>query len=194
MFCHKCGNKVEDGSLFCDNCGAPLIENPATIEPPKAQFEQPKAQFVQTSVPEFQYFNNKRTGIYNYIAALLMLFIILAILFNVGGSKFGFNIMLLIGTFDHPLCKCLLGSMCCIFVFGLFGIIKFLIGGHAPVCTFIVVLSSAFLLLFNLILLKGIHFAPQYIAASIALILGIIDMVLSHLIKRDQFLENYAND
>lgn len=30
MYCFKCGNKIEDGSIFCENCGTKMVENVKT--------------------------------------------------------------------------------------------------------------------------------------------------------------------
>ncbi len=44
MFCEKCGRPIDDGSAFCNNCGAPVQAQPAQEQPVQ---EQP----VQTQAP-----------------------------------------------------------------------------------------------------------------------------------------------
>jgi hypothetical protein len=36
MFCGRCGNTLEDGMAFCDNCGAPTGGSPGSATPPPA--------------------------------------------------------------------------------------------------------------------------------------------------------------
>ncbi len=46
MFCSKCGNKVEDGAKFCNNCGANLAEDMEVSSAENASFIQSEVQAV----------------------------------------------------------------------------------------------------------------------------------------------------
>lgn len=57
-FCFNCGNPIEEGSVFCDNCGARL-DSPASVQPEQTRtqsysdaYNQPPQQSQQPQQPQ----------------------------------------------------------------------------------------------------------------------------------------------
>ena len=52
MFCTNCGERLEDGMLFCPNCGTKIIWEEPKAEEPKA--EEPKAEEPKAEEPKVE--------------------------------------------------------------------------------------------------------------------------------------------
>ena len=46
MFCSQCGNQLEEGSKFCNVCGAPVFEEGVSLEAPTTKKRTPKTLFL----------------------------------------------------------------------------------------------------------------------------------------------------
>lgn len=57
-YCHQCGSKVEDGSVFCTNCGVKLIED--------LQEEEIQSNENQNFVPKDTFFNSQKEAYRSY--------------------------------------------------------------------------------------------------------------------------------
>lgn len=57
-YCHQCGSKVEDGSVFCTNCGVKLIED--------LQEEEMQSHENQNFVPKDTFFNSQKETYSSY--------------------------------------------------------------------------------------------------------------------------------
>lgn len=86
MFCPKCGTKAIEGAEFCQKCGAKLIvDNP--VEQP---VETPQSNPVQQSAPASINATGKKKSklpIISGVAALAIIFIILAVIGSKSGSS-----------------------------------------------------------------------------------------------------------
>ena len=53
MFCNKCGNEIPNGSKFCNNCGAPVVEPTVQAAAPEAPAapEIPAAPTAEIETP-----------------------------------------------------------------------------------------------------------------------------------------------
>ena len=102
MFCQKCGHKVTDGALFCDNCGArmeqpgtnvpPVNQEPVRQTPPPQQPAQPivirQSTITENDLPEtfrplspWAYFG------YNLLFSIPIVGFILLIVFSVSSDN-----------------------------------------------------------------------------------------------------------
>ena len=52
MFCRNCGNKIEDGNVFCTQCGAAVMGADAEPQKPQAQYTPPQDDFVLNNPTE----------------------------------------------------------------------------------------------------------------------------------------------
>lgn len=85
MFCPDCGAKVEDGSVFCENCGAPLLED-AQLSPPPPYANQPV--MVPQAQPMQQMPAQKKSKAPLIIVIVVLVLVIagIAIAFALGGG------------------------------------------------------------------------------------------------------------
>jgi hypothetical protein len=91
MFCVKCGQKINDDTVFCPNCGQSQTENSSSAAPQAAKYEEPaqaqtpafNPQPQAPQVPQAQQFSNhpaakskKKRGC---LTALIIFIIVLAV-------------------------------------------------------------------------------------------------------------------
>ena len=87
MFCSKCGNKNEDGALFCRNCGSAIETVQANVQSmaqPQTQSQyQPNQNYqpMPPTTPNANKNKNKYIGIVVVaLAAILLIFFVASIL------------------------------------------------------------------------------------------------------------------
>ena len=106
-YCPKCGNPLDDGAIFCDNCGVKLDAQPQQTQSqpyvqPQQQFPQPERQYAPYQ-PPYQHNQpalqppKKKTGLiiglicggfaFLIAAALVVIFVIIPMLNKPGGDQ-----------------------------------------------------------------------------------------------------------
>ena len=70
MFCHKCGNKIIDGSAFCSQCGAKIILEKSVVDATQETSEETKQQNINTGNVENQ--GSKAVGLAGIIGSVLI--------------------------------------------------------------------------------------------------------------------------
>ena len=60
-FCPKCHSIINDGAVFCKNCGVNILDFKEIKESPQVT-QQPSVNSIEENIPNGQYFNNNNNN------------------------------------------------------------------------------------------------------------------------------------